>query len=186
MSAPHRRGTPGDRDPLLEILAGKARAQAVATAARLGLAETLGDATLSTDDLAARLAVDPGMLGSLLRVLAGLDIVASPSPESWALTPLGMRLERGALGPLAAFLGAPDQWDPWSRLFDAMAGGPSAFERTFGRPLYQLMAEDPEAAARYDAAIDAFTRHEIDALCTTYDFGPARHVLVPGHCPIRL
>ncbi len=150
---------------LLEILAGKCRAQAVSTAAALGLADRLAAGPRTATALAAELDCDAVALGRLLAVLADLGVCEESPASGFTLTPLGQQLRGDALGPLAAFLGAPEQWDPWSRLRDALrTGGGIAFERTFGKPLYAFLAADDDAARRYDAAIDAFTRHEMAAL----------------------
>lgn len=170
----------GDRDPLLELLGGKVRAQAVSTAAELGLADALSDGPLPLEELARRAGCRPEPLASLARLLTGLGVFAQPEPGLLALTDLGRRLRRDELGPLAAFVGSREQWDPWSRLRDSVRGGACAFERTFDQGLYARMADDPEAARRYDAAIDAFTRLEAAALSERYDFSGARHVVDVG------
>lgn len=167
-------------DPLLELLSGKVRAQAVCTAARIGLVEALVEGPRSAVQLAEALKLDAGALEGLLRFLVGLRLLHTPSPELYALTPLGRRLGRDELGPLAAFLGAPDQWDPWSRLAEGLQGGASPFERTFGVDLYAYLAQHPEAAKRYDAAIDVFTQVEAEALSRAYDFTDAKTVLDVG------
>lgn len=167
-------------DPLIELLSGKVRAQAVCTAARIGLVEALVGGPRSAAELATALRLDAGALEGLLRFLVGLRLLDAPTPELYTLTPLGRRLGRDELGPLAAFLGAPDQWDPWSRLAEGLQGGPSPFERTFGVDLYTYLAQHPEAAKRYDAAIDVFTHKEAEALSLAYDFGAAKRVLDVG------
>lgn len=167
-------------DPLFDLLGGKARAQAVSTAAELGLADALSDGPLTLAELARRVGCEVTPLGSLARLLTGLGLFTSPSTDVFALTDQGRRLRSDALGPLAAFLGAPEQWDPWSRLRDSMRGGPCAFERTHQQGLYAYLASHPGEAARYDAAIDAFTLHEAEALCAAYDFSKARCIVDVG------
>jgi len=168
------------RDPLLDLLGGKARAQAVSTAAAIGLPDALLDGPKALDQLAEALECAPRPLESLLRLLTGLGLFESPQPGHFGLTPVGRRLCQDELGPLAVYLGAPEQWDPWARLRDAMRGEPCAFERTFATGLYPYLAAHPDAAARYDAAIDSFTRHEAQALCQNFDFDGASHVVDVG------
>lgn len=170
----------GQPDPILDLLGGKARAQAVSTAAELGLADALLDGPLALTELARRMRCEPVPLGSLARVLAGLGLLTTPAPDVFELTEQGRRLSAAELGPLAAFLGSPSQWDPWSRLRDAVRGGPCAFERTHREDLYAYLASHPEDARRYDAAIDAFTRHAAHVLCQHYDFSHARRVVDIG------
>lgn len=167
-------------DPILDLLGGKARAQAVSTAAAIGLPDALSEGPKHLDELAPTLGCERGALESLIRLLTGLGLFSSPEPGTYALTDVGRRLCRDALGPLATYLGAPEQWDPWSRLRDAMGGGANAFERTMGQPIYPYLAENDAAAARYDAAIDAFTRHEAEQLCQAFDFGDAQHIVDVG------
>lgn len=165
---------------LLDILGGKARVQAISTAAALGLADVLANGPRTVPSLAAELGCREDVLATVLRMVAGLGFFTSPEPGVYALTERGQVLRRDQLGPLATFVGAPEQWDPWARLRDAARGGDVAFVQTFGHGLYQHVAANDAAAARYDAAIDAFTRHEAAALCRTFDFTAAREVLDVG------
>lgn len=165
---------------LLDILGGKARVQAISTAASLGLADVLANGPRTVTSLAQELGCREDVLATVLRMVAGLGFFHSPEPGVYALTDRGQVLKRDQLGPLAAFVGAPEQWDPWARLRDAAHGGEIAFVRTFGHGLYQHVAAADAAAARYDAAIDAFTRHEAQALCRTFDFGDVREVIDVG------
>ncbi len=165
---------------LLDILGGKARVQAISTAATLGLADVLANGPRTVPSLAQELGCREDVLATVLRMVAGLGFFTSPEPGLYALTERGHVLKRDQLGPLATFVGAPEQWDPWARLRDAARGGDVAFVRTFGHGLYDHVAADDAAAARYDAAIDAFTRHEAEALCRTFDFAGAREVVDVG------
>ncbi len=165
---------------LLDILGGKARVQAISTAATLGLADVLANGPRTVPSLAQELGCREDVLATVLRMVAGLGFFTSPEPGLYALTERGHVLKRAQLGPLATFVGAPEQWDPWARLRDAARGGDVAFVRTFGHGLYDHVAADDAAAARYDAAIDAFTRHEAEALCRAFDFAGAREVVDVG------
>lgn len=165
---------------LLDILGGKARVQAISTAASLGLADVLAAGPRTVPSLAQELGCREDVLTTVLRMAAGLGFFTSPEPGLYALTERGHVLKRDQLGPLATFVGAPEQWDPWARLRDAAQGGEVAFVRTFGHGLYDHVAADDAAAARYDAAIDAFTRHEAEALCRTFDFAEASEVIDVG------
>jgi hypothetical protein len=168
-------------DHLLQALGGKCRTQALSTAAALGVADALAKGPRTLPALAAELGCDAAVLLPVLRLCAGMGFFASPSPDTYALTERGEALRSDALGPLAAFVGAPEQWDPWSALREAArGGGVPAFERKLGTGLYEHLAHTPEAAARYDAAIDAFTRHEAAALCARFDFADVRTLVDVG------
>lgn len=151
-----------DARVLLELLGGRVRAQALSTLAALGVADRLREGPREGAALAAELGCDRGTLESLLGLATALGFFASPQPGTWALTARGTTLCADALGPLAAFLGSPEPWDPWARLRETMcaSGTPTPFAATFGTDLYAHLAHHPEAAERYDQAIDAFTRAE--------------------------
>lgn len=175
--------TPEPGDHLLNLLGGKHRAQALSTAASLGIADRLAEAgPRSSGELAEDLGCDPADLRSLLQLLTGLGYFAEQEPDRYVLTPHGETLRRDALGPLAEFVGSAEQWDPWARLRESIRD-PSrrtAYELTTGKKLYDSLAGDPAAAARYDAAIDAFTRHEAAALRARLDLGTASRLVDVG------
>ncbi len=166
---------------LFDLLSGKYRAQALSTAASLGLADALAGGPKRADQLAAELGCDADRLGRLLRVLAGIGALDEDPVNGFGLTDLGALLRRDALGPLAAFVGSPEQWNPWSSLRDALGSDARcAFERAHGSDLYTHVARDPAAARRYDAAVDSFTRDDVRALVERFDFGGAHHVVDLG------
>lgn len=167
-------------DHLLRLLGGKCRVQALSTVAALGIADRLVAGPRTIAALAAESGCTEAVLAPLLRLTAGLGFFDSPQPGTYALTEVGHVLRKEQLGPLAAFVGAPDQWDPWARLRDVAKDGGVAFQRTFGQGLYDHMAHDEAAAARYDAAIDSFTRHEAAALSEAFDFAPFDSVVDIG------
>lgn len=183
------RGAPQtDADHLLYLLGGKHRAQALSTAAALGIADHLArSAPTSAEALAAAIGCHASDLESLLRLLAGLEFVAEPEPGLFALTTRGHTLRREELGALADFVGTREQWDPWSRLRESMRKDSSgigprtpAFARAFGCDLYEHLANDAAASERYDRAIDAFTRHEAHCMRDRLDLASARCIVDVG------
>lgn len=166
-------------DYLLYVLGGKGRAMAVSTAAAWRLVERLAEGPRSAAALAEEVGCPVAAMESVLRVCAGLGFFDCPRPGEFAPTERGRVLGAEALGPMAAFIGQAEQWDPWARLRDARGDVPP-FALAHGKGLYDWMAAHPAAAARYDAAIDAFTRHEAAALTAAFDFGGVRQVVDVG------
>ena len=156
---------------LYEILTGRCRTQAVSAAAQLGVADALADGPLSATVLAGRLNCNADRLERLLLYLVSLDICCRDEVnDTFDLTNLGHKLTSDALGPLACYLGSPEQWDPWSRLADSLRlGAKDAFSETHGRDLYSYLAENAPAAARFDHAIEAYTHHQAAALIEVLD-----------------
>jgi hypothetical protein len=171
-------GSPADY--LMYVLGGKGRAQAVSTAAAWRLADRLAAGSRTAEQLAADIGCPVEAMAAVLRVCAGLGFFDSPQPGTFVVTERGRALRADALGPMAEFTGAAEQWDPWSRLRDVRSGGETAFALANGESLYGWMARHPDAAARYDAAIDAFTKHEAAALCGLFDFASVQRVVDVG------
>jgi hypothetical protein len=166
---------------LVDLLAGRCRAQAVSTAAALGLADRLGGGPRTAAALARELECEPAPLGRLLDFLVSLGVCSREADDCYALTTRAAALRSDALGPFAAFLGGPEFWDPWSRLREVLReGGANAFERAHGRDLYAHLARSPLAARAYDAAIESFTHAQAAHLCERYDFAGVRTLVDVG------
>lgn len=164
---------------VLALLGGQVVAQALASAARLGIPDRLGDGRTVTG-LASELDCDPDMLGRLMQVLVAEEVFEVDEEARYRCTPIGEALGRQRLGVFAEFMGSPAQWAPWARLADAVRTGVSAFALHHGQELYPWMAEHPEEAARYDAAIDRFTIEQARALAEAWDFGEGGPVVDVG------
>lgn len=174
---------PRSDDPageLLKLLGGKWVAAAVSTAASLGLADALDAKAMNASELAVALRCDEGALARLLRVLAAEEVVTELPDGRYRLTPIGAQLRTETLGPLAAFVGEPFSWAPWSRLSQAMREGKTAFEVEHRQDLFTYLREHPEASQIYQAGVDAFTRHEARALAEAFDFGQSTKVVDIG------
>jgi hypothetical protein len=171
---------------VLELLAGKWIAQAVSTAATLGLADALRG-PMSIEALAQSTGCDPSALGRLVAVLVGEGLLAQDERGVLTLTAAGEMLRRDQLGPLAAFVGSASQWTPWAELHHAVRTGENAFERVHGQSMFDYLAQRPEEARLYDAAIDAFTAQQgraladsdaLDGVRTMVDVGGGRGTLL--------
>src|SRR5690606_14076285 len=77
---------------LMNMMFGTICSQVVGTAARLGLADHLGDDELGYPELAERTGTHPGALARLLRALAALEIVVETRPGTFRLGQAGIPL----------------------------------------------------------------------------------------------
>ena len=175
----HRPGaTPTEQ--VLRLLGGKMISQAISTAAELGVVDTLARDTMTVPELADRLGCHPRMLSRLMAVLVGEGLFDEDVDGRLTPTALGRELSDERLGPLAAFMGSPGQWAPWSALRQTIRSGGSAFEMTHGASLYQWLEANPEAARQYDRSVDRFTTDQARALAEDYNFGGIDHVVDVG------
>ena len=175
-------GRPGATatEQVLRLLGGKMIAQAVSTAAELGLMDHVATEPKSADELAELLSCNGPMLARLLAVLAGEGVLEEDVDGRFSATDLGLELTHARLGPLAAFIGSPLQWIPWANLRRTIRTGGSAFELAHGTDLYQWLQSHPDDARQYDRSIDRFTHDQARALAEAYDFSSLEHVVDVG------
>ena len=70
------------------------RSRVLCAAARLGVADALGDDERSIDELAVLCGAQPAHLYRLLRALASFGVIAESAPERFVLTPFGKPLRK--------------------------------------------------------------------------------------------
>ena len=62
----------------------------------------------------------------------------------------------------------------WADLMETIRTGQTAFERIYGKPLFEYLAQHPEEAATFDAAMTAIHGRETQAMLAAYDFSGIR------------
>ena len=87
-----RGGVPAPLADLLRLAYGAQAAQIVYVAAKLGLADLLGDGPVATAELAATAGVDAAGLRRVLRALVSLGVLAEAAGDRFALTEAGQYL----------------------------------------------------------------------------------------------
>ncbi|MEZ4267837.1 MAG: methyltransferase [Myxococcota bacterium] len=164
----------------MEMLGGKWLTQMVSTAATLGIPDALADAPRAVDELAESLGCHSPSLSRLLRAMSGAGLVEEGLDGRFGLTEVGAQLRSDALGPLAIFVGSESQWAPWPALGESIRTGEPAFDAVHGVGLYEHLESNAADAALYDAAVEAFTRHQAHALAQRYDFSRFHTVVDVG------
>lgn len=171
MAAP---ASPASR--LIHLITGYWHSQAVYVAAELGIADLLHDGPQHVDALAAATGTDAGALFRLLRALASLGLFEEVSPRTFALTPLADPLRSDAPQSQRAFarMTGAEQYQAWGDLLYCVRTGRTAFDRRFGKPVFDFLADHPEQAAIFDAAMTGIHGRETEAVVAAYDFSGIR------------
>jgi hypothetical protein len=149
-------------------------AQAIAVAARLGVADLLGDGSRPVGELAAATGADPDALYRLLRALASVGVFREEAGRRFALTPMGDCLRadvRDSLAAWVAYRGQPHIWRAWMELEHSVRTGEAAFPRVHGVDLWDYQARHPAAGAVFDRAMADLARGATAALLDACDFG---------------
>jgi hypothetical protein len=156
--------------------------QFVALAARLGIADLLGDRPLTSDQLAEDTGSDPDALYRVLRVLAVRGIFAELPERRFAITPISdlLRTQHPASRREVAVFDA----GPWYRAYGALAHtvatGENAFRHVHGVPLFEYLADHPDEARMFDRRMTSFSSAEIPQIVEAYDFSGTRTVVDVG------
>jgi predicted O-methyltransferase YrrM len=162
-----------------QMLNGFRVTQALYVAARLGLADILKDGPQPAEALAATTGANPDALYRVLRALASLGVFAEDTAGRFTLTPLAELLQQDhphSLRPQAVFRG-DEPYRACGELFGSVMSGKNAFERVFGAPHFQYLAQHPAQNELFNQTMSASSRQVAMAIVGAYDFSSARTVV---------
>ena len=155
-----------------QMITGYWTSQAIYAAAKFGIADLLNDGPKSADELASATGTKSELLYRLLRALASVGIFAEEDGKRFSLTPLAEPLRSDVAGSqrsLALMMGDA-QYRAWGNLADTVQTGDNAYEKIFGKPIFDHLAEQPEKARIFDAAMTGIHGRETGAILDAYDF----------------
>jgi hypothetical protein len=168
---------------LYHLAAGHYVSHALDLAAKLGIADLLKDGPRQVNDLAAATATHAPSLNRMLRLLASTGVFEEQEDGRFALTSLGECLRADVPGSARAMvmLSAGERLrDLWKDLEYCVRTGEPVFRKRGLANAFAWMAEDPEGAASFDAAMADFTRLAAMAVAAVYDFAPVRTLVDVG------
>ena len=162
---------------LLEMAMSYARSRVLCAAARLGVADALGDEVCSLDRVAEICHADVDALHRLLRALASIGLTEETSPKHFRLTPLGRPLRRDvaeSAWPAVVFW-ADLLADDWSLLTDCIrTGKPASQVRDPNVP--SRWSQDPEAGSIFRAVMGTAPAQDYAPIARAWDFSRANVV----------
>jgi O-methyltransferase/methyltransferase family protein len=161
----------GQNAALTQMAMGYFRSRTLCAAARLGVADALGDEERTVKHLAAACGAEPAALYRLLRALASFGVVAETSPASFVLTPLGKPLRKDASD--SAWAGivfwADLLADEWSYLTECVRNGKNAMAvRPPGVP--SRWSQDPDGPAVFRAVMGTSPAEDYMPIARGWDF----------------
>ena len=167
---------------LFRMITGYYVSRAIYVVARLGIADHLGEGPRGVDDLVAATGAHAPSLKRVLRLLASVGVFTEEADGRFALTPIGACLRANVPGSMraAALLFGGITQQAWGDLQHSVETGEPAFRRVFGMDPFNHMAQHPDEAANFDAAMANFTRRIAAAVVDAYDFSPFRRIVDIG------
>jgi hypothetical protein len=155
-----------------QMITGYWLSQAIYAAAHFGIADLLKNGPLSVEDLALKSSTNPDSLYRLLRALASAGIFAEGPPRQFSLTPLAEPLQAGVPGSkrALALMSGDEQFQAWTEIVYSIQTGKKAFDKVFGKPVFDYLGEHLDKAQISDAAMVGIHGRESAAVQTAYDF----------------
>jgi hypothetical protein len=147
----------------------------VGAAAQLEIADHLAGAPLHVDALAERSKTHAPSLFRLLRALESIGIFTQTSPRVFANTPQSDCLRRHKEGSQWAWVRialCPDSFpvDGWRGLMLALQNGRTGIEQVRGRSAWELLHDDPQQSAFFNAAMRDLSASMTPAVTASYDW----------------
>jgi hypothetical protein len=178
----HQRSAP-PAAAMIDMIIGAWRAQGIAAAAELKVADALADGPLPIDELARRVEADPDALARLLRALISEGIFVQRRDGRYALNALGKTLRSNAplsMAGMARMVGLPEHREHWSALVDAVRTGEAVPPKLRGMSGWEYLAQKPEIAAVVNDAMTSMSEIAVDPVVAAYDFAPFQTIVDVG------
>lgn len=146
--------------------------QAIYAAAKFGIADLLREGPRTIDQLATATSTHPEALYRLLRALASVGIFTEQAPQRFSLTPLAEPLQSDVAGSkrALALMSGDEQFRAWGEIEYSIRTGQTAFDKVFGRPIFDYLGDHPDKARVFDAAMVGIHGRESNAVLEAYDF----------------
>ncbi|MER5913765.1 methyltransferase [Streptomyces sp. NPDC001982] len=181
LSAPAEQGeAPPPSMRLRELVFGAACAAAVRAAARLGVADALGDSPTTVEDLAVAVKTDPKPLRRLLRALSCYGVFTERPDGTFAHTDMSRLLREddpNSLRHISLWCTEPWTWDAWPRLDEAVRTGRNVVQDLYGKEFFEYLNEDaPESADVFNRAMTTSSEQSARDVAALLDLSGAKSV----------
>jgi len=154
-----------------QMITGYWISQAIYTAAKFAIADHLKDGPKTVGELAGATSTNPDALYRLLRALASVGIFSECESRRFSLTPLAEPLRSNVPGSkrALALMSGDEQFRTWAEIDYSVRTGKIAFDKVFGKPIFDYLGEHPDKARIFDAAMVGIHGRESSAILDAYD-----------------
>ena len=145
--------------------------QMVHVAAKLGLPTGWRTAPRRPTSLPNATGTHARSLYRLLRALASVGVFSEDDDHRFSQTPLSGSLRKdvpGSQWAMAVMMG-DEHYHAWGDLLESVRTGQTAFDRLYGKPIFEYLGEHPEQAQVFDAAMTSIHGRETQAVLDAYD-----------------
>ena len=168
---------------LLGMATGFWISRALYVAAKLGIADLVGESARTPEHLARTVQVNGDALRRVLRVLASVGVFMEDPEGNFANTPTSELLRIGTPGSLHGFivmLGEKESWRAWEEILHSVRTGEPAFRQAFGCTIFEYLERNPEAARLFDEGMLSRGAEDDEVILQTFDFSGAAEIVDVG------
>ena len=161
---------------------GFAVSQALRVVADLEIADRMAAGERSVDDLAAESGSHADALYRIMRLLAAEGVFREISARRFVLTEVGAALRSDKPGGPRDFIRMLNR-EPYlafAQLGHSVRTGLPAFDKVFGKPRFEWLAEHADEAALFQRAMVALGQGSNEAVAEAYDFAQFSRVVDVG------
>ncbi len=158
---------------LIQMIFGFMPAQAIATAAKLGIADLLKDGPRPVEDLAQATRTHGRSLYRLLRALASVGVFAEDADGRFRLTEMAEPLRSDVPESLRAFsiyFGADFHMRVWEDLLYSVTHGQPVFQHIHNKGVFEYFEDHPGHAKIFNDAMTSFSASVSEPIVRAYDF----------------
>jgi len=174
-------------DHVIDLIFGRWRSQTLYAGVELGVFEVVGEYPTHATEIADQLDIDRDNGYRLLRALGSLRLLEETDERRFSVTSAGELLQEDhpkSLRGIALLEEGPTLYAVWAHLPDVVReGGPTGFQREFGRSTFEHREADPEYAQILNDAMTSYSRMEsamVADLLDHIDFSGFDHVCDVG------
>ncbi|WP_437224476.1 methyltransferase [Planctomicrobium sp. SH661] len=154
-----------------QMITGYWVSQAIYAASKFQIADHLKAGPRSVAELAELSSTHAPSLYRLLRALASFGIFSEGEDGRFSLTPLAEPLQSDVPGSkrALALMSGDEQFRAWGEIDHSIRTGETAFDKVFGKPIFDYLGEHPDKAQIFDAAMVGIHGREASAILDSYD-----------------
>lgn len=171
---------------LTQMAMGFIVSQAISVAAKLYIADHLKDGGKTLPELAELTNTHEPSLYRLLRGLTSVGVFQKGADARYTNSTLSEFLRSDnpeSIRAAAHMICDREHWHAHGNMLHSVKTGETAFDYTFGKPIFPYYAENPEPAKIFDDAMTGFSQGIAKAVAATYDFSEAKTIadIAGGH-----
>ena len=172
---------PSPSQQLIRLGLGFMVSQALNVVADLNIADLMAAGERSVDDLAAETGCQRDALYRIMRVLAAEGIFRETAGGGFELTELGAGLQSNGSGPRDFIrMMNREPYLAFSQLSHSVHTGLPAFDKVFGKPRFDWLADHADEAALFQRAMIALSQGANEAVAEAIDFRPFAQLVDVG------